>query len=145
MRHWNRRALVELGAALRRAGSRVAAQEPLKAGLETAERCGAERLAERAVEELRISGVRSRLRVVSGPRVLTPGEARVARMAADGLTNRDIAQALFVTAKTVENQLGAVYRKLGVHGRDQLAVSLAAALSTGSLATSKPDPVLPSV
>jgi DNA-binding NarL/FixJ family response regulator len=66
-------------------------------------------------------------------------------MAADGLTNRDIAQALFVTAKTVENQLGAVYRKLGVHDRDQLAVSLAAALSAGSLATSKPDPVLPSV
>lgn len=56
----------------------------------------------------------------SGPDALTSAEARVARMAAEGMTNREIAQALFVTAKTVENQLGVVYRKLRVGSRDQL-------------------------
>jgi DNA-binding CsgD family transcriptional regulator len=52
--------------------------------------------------------------------MLTPSEYRVARLAASGLTNRDIAQQLFVTVKTVELHLGNTYRKLGVSGRDQL-------------------------
>jgi len=49
----------------------------------------------------------------------------VARMAARGMTNREIAQSLFVTAKTVENQLGSAYRKLGVRSRDELGRVLA--------------------
>jgi DNA-binding CsgD family transcriptional regulator len=118
------RTLVELGAAQRRANQRVVARDPLRAGLDLAHRCGAERLAERAVEELQLCGARPRRRVLSGPEALTPGEARVARMAAAGMTNREIAQDLFVTAKTVENQLGAVYSKLGVRSRAQLGAAL---------------------
>jgi DNA-binding CsgD family transcriptional regulator len=118
------RTLVELGGALRRADRRVAARDPLRTGLELAERCGAERLAERAVEELRVCGARPRRRALSGPDALTPAEARVARMAAAGMKTRDIAQALFVTAKTVENQLGVTFHKLGVHGRADLAAAL---------------------
>jgi DNA-binding CsgD family transcriptional regulator len=118
------RTLVELGAAQRRANQRVVARDPLRAGLDLAHRCGAERLAERAVEELQLCGARPRRRVLSGPEALTPGEARVARMAAAGMTNREIAQDLFVTAKTVENQLGAVYSKLGVRSRAQLSAAL---------------------
>jgi DNA-binding CsgD family transcriptional regulator len=120
------RTLVELGAAMRRANRRVIAREPLLAGLDLAQRCGADRLAARAVEELRATGARPRRRAVSGPDALTSSEGRVARMAADGMSNREIAQSLFVTAKTVENQLGAVYRKLGVRSRDQLREVLAA-------------------
>jgi DNA-binding CsgD family transcriptional regulator len=117
--------LVELGAALRRANQRVAAREPLSAGLDAAQRCGAGRLAARAEDELQASGARPRRRRVTGPEALTSAEARVARMAAEGMTNRDIAQALFVTAKTVENQLTAVYRKLGVRSRDGLRRAVA--------------------
>lgn len=121
------RSLVELGAARRRANQRVGAREPLRAALELAHRCGAERLAERAMEELRLAGARPRRPTVSGPDALTPGEARVAQMAARGLTNREIAQDLFVTAKTVENQLGSTYRKLGVRSRHELRRALAVA------------------
>jgi DNA-binding CsgD family transcriptional regulator len=123
------RTLVELGAALRRANQRAAAREPLTAGLDLAHACGAERLAARAKEELQASGARPRRQRVFGPDSLTSAEARVARMAAEGMTNREIAQALFVTAKTVENQLGVVYRKLRVRSRDQLGAALLPELS----------------
>ena len=126
------RSLVELGAARRRANQRVGAREPLRAGLELAHRCGAERLAERAMEELRLAGARPRRPTISGPDALTPGETRVAQMAARGLTNREIAQDLFVTAKTVENQLGSTYRKLGVRSRHELRRALAVASDDGT-------------
>ncbi|MBV9041490.1 MAG: AAA family ATPase [Acidimicrobiia bacterium] len=118
------RTLVELGAAQRRLNQRVAARDPLTQGLDLAHVCGAERLAARAIEELRASGARPRRRRLSGPEGLTSAEARVARMAADGMTNREIAQALFVTTKTVENQLTTVYRKLDVRSRDKLSEAL---------------------
>jgi DNA-binding CsgD family transcriptional regulator len=120
------RTLVELGAALRRSGERASAREPLRAGLDLAERCGAQRLSERSLTELRATGAKPRRRTIEGRDALTPSETRVAEMAAGGMSNRAIAQALFVTAKTVENQLGAVYLKLGIHRRDQLADALAA-------------------
>jgi DNA-binding NarL/FixJ family response regulator len=118
------RSQTDLGAALRRAGRRAAGREPLRAGLALAERCGAVRLAGRAEEELRATGAKPRRRATDGVDALTPSEARVARLAADGWTTREIAEALFVTAKTVENQLGAVYRKLGVARRSQLAEAM---------------------
>jgi DNA-binding CsgD family transcriptional regulator len=62
--------------------------------------------------------------VRTGVEALTPSELRVARLAASGLTNREIAQALFVTRPTVTTHLGAVYRKLDVNARDQLAAVL---------------------
>jgi DNA-binding CsgD family transcriptional regulator len=119
------RTLVELGAALRRSNQRVAAREHLYVGLHLADGCGAERLAARAEDELRASGARPRRRAVRGPDAMTASEGRVAHMAARGMTNREIAQSLFVTAKTVENQLSAAYRKLGVRSRNELGGALA--------------------
>jgi DNA-binding CsgD family transcriptional regulator len=123
------RTMVELGAAMRRANQRVASRAPLRAGLELAYVCGAERLAARAMEELHASGARPRREMGSGPDALTSAEARVARMAADGMTNKEIAQALFVTAKTIEKHLGAVYRKLLVSSRSELRGALSPDLS----------------
>ncbi|HVF78041.1 MAG TPA: AAA family ATPase, partial [Solirubrobacteraceae bacterium] len=99
------RSLVEYGAALRRAGRRSAAREPLREALELADRCGALRTAARARDELLATGARPRRAARSGADALTPSERRVCRLAADGLGNRDIAQALFVTVRTVEGHL----------------------------------------
>jgi DNA-binding CsgD family transcriptional regulator len=115
------RALVDLGAAQRRAGRRQDALDTLRAGLDAADRCGAHQLSARARAELRAAGARPRRQRLSGPESLTASERRVAGMAAAGLTNRQIAQALFVTTKTVEMHLGRVYPKLGVAGRAELA------------------------
>ncbi len=113
-------ALVDLGARLRRVGRRTDARTPLRTGLDLAAACGATALAERAHAELAASGARPRRLAVSGLDALTPSERRVADLAAEGLTNRLIAQTLFVTEKTVEGHLGHVYAKLGVTSRSQL-------------------------
>ena len=114
------KSFTELGAALRRANQRAEARSFLQDGLELARRCGAIVLAERAHAELLATGARPRRLVLSGIDSLTPSERRVARMATDGQTNREIAQALFVTPKTVETHLSHVYRKLGIQARSQL-------------------------
>lgn len=120
------RALVELGAALRRSGERRAARDPLAAGMKAARGCGATVLAERAYEELRTAGARPRKILHSGFEALTPSELRVARMAADGMTNREIAQSLFVTRKTVEVHLSHAYQKLDITSRSELPAMLGA-------------------
>jgi DNA-binding CsgD family transcriptional regulator len=76
---------------------------------------------ERAREELMACGARPRRLVVTGVDALTASERRVARMAADGMSNTEIAQALFVTRKTVEKHLGGAFTKLGVSARTELA------------------------
>ncbi len=114
------RALTDLGAALRRAGRRADAREPLRRGLDLARRCGATALAERAHGELLSAGARPRRLVLSGIDALTASERRVADLAAEGLTNREIAQALFVTEKTVEGHLAHAYQKLDIGSRSQL-------------------------
>jgi DNA-binding CsgD family transcriptional regulator len=119
------RALADLGAALRRAGCRAEAREPLRAGLDLAHRQGAWALAERARTELVASGARPRRVLLSGVDALTPSERRVADMAAAGRTNREIAQALFVTARTVEGHLTHVFQKLGLESRAELPRALA--------------------
>ncbi|GAA4748187.1 ATP-binding protein [Actinomycetospora chibensis] len=118
------RTRIELGGAMRRAGQRVAARTELAAGQDLARRCGADPLVARAGDELRASGARPRRLAMTGADALTASERRVAELAADGLSNRDVAQALFVTTKTVETHLGHAYRKLGVTGRDELAARL---------------------
>jgi DNA-binding CsgD family transcriptional regulator len=118
------RALVELGAALRRRGRREAAREPLRAALHLADRGGALRLAARAREELRAAGARPRRTALSGRDALTPAERRVVALAAEGHTNRQIAQQLFVTQRTVETHLTHAFAKLDVTSRDQLAAAL---------------------
>jgi ATP/maltotriose-dependent transcriptional regulator MalT len=112
--------LTELGAALRRAGERAAAGEPLAEALELAVRCGARRLAARAREELKATGARPRRAWRTGVEALTPGELRVVRLAAEGATNREIAHQLYVTLKTVEGHLSRAYTKLGIKGRPEL-------------------------
>jgi DNA-binding NarL/FixJ family response regulator len=82
-------------------------------------------LAQHAETELLATGARPRRIALSGVDSLTPSERRVARMAADGLTNREIAQELFVTQKTVEVHLSSAYRKLEIGSRTQLASKLA--------------------
>jgi DNA-binding CsgD family transcriptional regulator len=118
-------ALVELGAARRRAHERAAASEPLAAGMELAFRCGADPLTRLAREELVACGAGPRRLVRSGVDALTPSELHVARLAAAGHTNRQIAQALWISRKTVETHLAAVYRKLEVNDRARLVAVLA--------------------
>jgi DNA-binding CsgD family transcriptional regulator len=119
-------ALADLGAALRRANHRAEAREHLRQALELAQRAGAVLLAERAHEELIAAGARPRRVVQSGAASLTPSERRIAAMAAEGLSNRDIAQSLFVTLRTVEMHLSNAFRKLQISSRTQIAAALAA-------------------
>ena len=120
------RALIDLGAALRRAGRRSDARQPLRRGMDLAVRCGATGLVERARDELAATGARPRRLLLSGVDALTPTERRVATMAATGLTNPQIAQALFVSARTIEMHLTGAYRKLEITSRTELAPALQA-------------------
>ncbi|MGE0067547.1 MAG: LuxR C-terminal-related transcriptional regulator, partial [Solirubrobacterales bacterium] len=119
------RSLAELGAALRRGNQRSEARERLREAADLAQRCGAERLEQRVQEELRVAGARPRRRAVSGVDALTPAERRVAGAAAEGASNREIAQLLFVSLRTVEMHLTNTYRKLGLNSRAELAAALA--------------------
>jgi DNA-binding CsgD family transcriptional regulator len=105
---------------LRRTDQRGEARELLRQGLEIAHRAGAEPLVERAQTELAATGVRPQRLVLRGFESLTPGERRVAELAAENMTDKDIAQALLVTPNTVEQHLSNVYRKLGIGSRAQL-------------------------
>jgi DNA-binding CsgD family transcriptional regulator len=119
------RSLAELGAALRRDGQRAAARDPLARALELAAGCGAGPLAARVRDELRAAGARPRRPWRTGVDALTPSELRVARLAADGRSNREIAGELYVTLKAIEGHLARAYAKLGIEGRGQLASALA--------------------
>jgi DNA-binding CsgD family transcriptional regulator len=119
------RVLVDLGAALRRRNERSRARELLRQGAELAVKCGAIPLVERANEELAATGARPRKVVPGGLDSLTASERRVAKLAADELSNKEIAQTLFVTVKTVEVHLSHIYRKLDIGSRRQLSVAFA--------------------
>jgi DNA-binding CsgD family transcriptional regulator len=121
------RALVALGRALRQAGERARARERLRQGLDVAHHCGAAALVRDAREELAIAGARPRRDALRGRDALTASELRIARMAASGMTNREIAQALFVTSKTVETHLSHAFDKLDVKSRSDLEVALESA------------------
>jgi DNA-binding CsgD family transcriptional regulator len=118
------KALAALGAALRRARRPSDARTPLRHALELAEVLGADRLAAEARHELYAAGARPRRAALSGVKSLTASEHRVATVAAEGRTNREIAEGLFVTPKTVEMHLGNVYRKLGIASRRELPAAL---------------------
>jgi DNA-binding CsgD family transcriptional regulator len=117
-------ALLALGAALRRANQRAAARDPLKAALALSRQSGATALAREAQTELGITGARRRGESLWGPEALTPSERRVAELAMEGLTTREMAESLFVTPKTVEFHLRHIYQKLGVNSRDKLSGAL---------------------
>jgi len=115
------KARTELGVALLRSGRKGDGQKQLEAGLEIATDCGARTTAQAAVEELDIAGAAHRRLAFDE---LTASERRVAEYAAEGWTNREIAEELFVTPKTVENHLTRVYSKLGVGSRRDLGTAL---------------------
>jgi len=96
------RALIDHGAALRRRGDRTAARDPLRHGLDLAAARGAHPLAENARHELAATGIRIRRDAQTGIAALTASERRIIEHAAPGATNPQIAQALFITVKTVE-------------------------------------------
>ena len=123
------RALSDHGAALRRAGRRVRARTQLERALDLAYHCGGRRIANHARGELIAAGAKPRRDAITGRDALTAGELRVARLAAEGLTNREIAQALFITTKTAKAHLNRVYRKLDISRRGQLARALAGEVS----------------
>jgi DNA-binding NarL/FixJ family response regulator len=118
------KALAALGSALRRDRKPSEAREPLRQALELATVCGAEALADHARSELYASGARPRSEALSGVESLTPSELRVAELAAGGDSNKDIAQGLYVTPKTVEVHLSNTYRKLGIRSRRELPAAL---------------------
>jgi DNA-binding CsgD family transcriptional regulator len=122
-------ALVDLGAALRRENRRTEARQRLREGVDLALRCGAFGLAERANEEIAATGARPRKVLHTGLDALTASERRVGQLAADGMSNKEIAQTLFVTIKTVEVHLSHAYRKLEISSRAQLEKALTPAPS----------------
>src|SRR5262249_2551902 len=111
------------GALLRRRGE-ADARDILLGGLDLADRIGAAGVAERARSELAQAGVRPRRSRTTGVGALTAAELRIATFAAAGATHREIAQATYVSLKTVETQLAAAYRKLGCGGRPGLVAAL---------------------
>jgi DNA-binding CsgD family transcriptional regulator/tetratricopeptide (TPR) repeat protein len=119
------RALMDLGAAVRRSGRPGDARAPLREAEDIASRCGAQRLTSMCREELLASGARPRRNRLRGIEALTPSELRVARMAADGRTNPEIAQTLFLTRRTVETHLTHAFRKLCIESRGEIAAALA--------------------
>lgn len=120
------RALIDRGAALRRGGHRRDARGPLREGLDLANRCGSVIETDRAMDELRATGARPRRPTLRGVDSLSAQERRVTTLATEGLSNREIAEALFLTRRTVEMHLTGAYRKLGVSGRGELPAALAA-------------------
>jgi DNA-binding CsgD family transcriptional regulator len=117
-------ALAELGAHRRRAGRRGDAREPLRRALDYAERTGAERLRGYARAELLAVGARPRRTALTGPDALTSAERQVAALAAEGRSNRQIAQQLYVTQATVETHLRHAFHKLGITSRADLPARL---------------------
>jgi DNA-binding CsgD family transcriptional regulator len=118
-------AVADLGTELSRAGRRKEGRDAQRTALELARQCGAIALADRALAELQAGPGRRARAELTGPSALTAAEWQVCRQAADGRTNREIAQALFVTEKTVERHLSNAYHKLGVRSRFQLPAAIA--------------------
>jgi DNA-binding CsgD family transcriptional regulator len=116
-------ALVELdyGQHLRRTGRRVDAREHLKAALETFRDLHAEPLAERASTELRASGETARRRDPSTLVQLTPTETRIAELVTQGMSNKEVAEACWISPRTVAFHLRNVFTKTGVTSRGELA------------------------
>jgi DNA-binding CsgD family transcriptional regulator/tetratricopeptide (TPR) repeat protein len=120
------RTLTDLGAMLRRRNRRTEARELLREALDVAHRGSATLLAARAETELRATGARPRRVMLAGLDSLTASERRIAEYASEGLTNREIAQTLFITTRTVEGHLTSIFRKLQLSSRSELGAILTA-------------------
>ncbi|MFF6783942.1 AAA family ATPase [Streptomyces sp. NPDC012510] len=118
------RVLRSLGRELQRRRKIRSAREQLRAALALAEKCGAWALVDALRDDLASAGARPRRGAETGLNALTPAEYRTALLAAEGLTNREIADRLYVTRRTVELHLSRVYRKLSVSGRSDLPAAV---------------------
>lgn len=118
------RARLDLGMLRRRLRRPRDARRPLAEAIHVARRLGARRLAVAAEKQLRLAGGRPRRLALTGVGSLTPGQRRVAELAAQGLSNPEVAQALFVSVRTVETHLTATYTKLEIESREQLSEAL---------------------
>ncbi|MGE0027117.1 MAG: AAA family ATPase [Thermoleophilia bacterium] len=114
------RVRLQFGRHLRRQGQRVAAREQLRGSLEGFESLGAEPWAERARRELRASGETARRRTPDAPATLTPQEAQIAGLVAQGLTNKEVAAQLYLSPRTIDAHLRGVFAKLGITSRRDL-------------------------
>jgi DNA-binding CsgD family transcriptional regulator len=112
------------GECLRRGGERIAAREQLRAALEAFEDLGAKPWADRAGAEMLATGERARRRDPSTLDDLTPQELQIGLLLAAGHTTKEAAAKLFLSPKTIEYHLRNVYRKLAIHSRKELAISL---------------------
>ncbi|HJU02264.1 MAG TPA: LuxR C-terminal-related transcriptional regulator, partial [Actinomycetes bacterium] len=119
------------GARLRRAGQRVAAREQLRVALDAFTAMDLTAWAQRAANELAATGATARPRRPLPEEPLTSQETRVALLVARGLSNREVAAALFLSPKTIEHHLASVFRKRGYRSRTELASAFAAAAATG--------------
>jgi DNA-binding NarL/FixJ family response regulator len=119
------RAHLLYGEWLRRERRRLDAREQLRTAHDLFSEFGMEAFAERARIELEATGQRARKRTVDTLGELTPQEAQISRLVAQGHTNREIAAQLFISPSTVEYHLRKVFRKLGVKSRTQLARRMA--------------------
>jgi DNA-binding NarL/FixJ family response regulator len=117
---------VDLGGALRRANRRAEARHPLSLAVDLAQRGGLRLISRRAKAELLAAGGRPRRDLLTGPGALTPAEYRVAALAATGHSNRDIAEQLYITLRTVETHLTHTFQKLDITSRSQLPARMAA-------------------
>ena len=117
-------ALADLAAELNRSGRRREGRDAARRAMNLAGECGAIVLAERATAELHAGPGRRARTELTGRNALTAAEWRVCSQAAEGHTNREVAQALFVTEKTIERHLSSAYQKLGIRSRFQLAAAI---------------------
>jgi len=111
------------GARLRRSGQRVKAREQLRTAHEAFEEMDLTAWVLHAADELAATGAKPRTRRPHATEPLTSQETRVALHAAKGMSNKEIAAALFLSPKTVEHHLSSVYRKRGFRSRAELAGS----------------------
>ena len=118
------RALGDLGSTLRRQNQRVAARDPLRRALDLARRCRADALADHLRGELRAAGAKPRRDRPHGKDSLTASEARIAEMAATGMTNHHRSRKRSSLPRDLEKHLTSVYSKLDISSRHQLAGAL---------------------
>ena len=130
-------ALADLGAELSGAGRRQEGRAAQRRAIELADECGAIALADAARAELHAGPGRPAREELTGPGALTATEWRVCRQVAEGLTNREVAQALFVTEKTIERHLSSAYHKLGIRSRFQLPAAIGSQAQAAAAAAQK--------
>jgi len=118
-----------LGEHLRRARCRAEARSDLRRAAVAFDRLGSRVWRQRAEQELRAAGsaARTTTRLTESLGDLTPQERRVAEAVAEGASNREVAEALFLSPRTVEFHLASIYRKLGIPGRTALTRMIAGA------------------